>query len=83
MQIHQILVRPRDNTVIILYEDVVGRRNSIVFDSSGNAHVEALVTECIQKLPPEEDNPAKSEIEQEITELEYRLSQLKQSIGTT
>jgi len=25
MQIHQILVRPRDHTVIVLFEDVVGR----------------------------------------------------------
>ena len=27
MQIHQILVRPSDNSVIILYEDTVGNRN--------------------------------------------------------
>jgi hypothetical protein len=83
MQIHQILVRPQGNTVIIVFVDPVGRRNTMVFDSTGNATVQALIDECQQRLPPDEEHPDKSEIEQEIAELEYRLTQLKQSIGVT
>ncbi len=81
MQIHQILVRPRDNTVVILYEDVVGNRNSIVVDSTGNGTVSALVTDCQQRLPSDVNNPAKVEIQREISALETRLTQLKTAIG--
>ena len=83
MQIHQILVRPQSHTVIILFIDVVGRRNSIVLDSTNNVTVQALVDECQQKLPPDEEHPDKPEVEHEISELEYRLAQLKESIGVT
>jgi hypothetical protein len=61
----------------------VGRRNSIVEDSTNDALVQQLVQQCQSKLPPDTENPAKDEIEQEIGELEYRLTQLKQSIGVT
>lgn len=81
MQIHQILVRPRDNTVIILTEDTLGNRSSIVVDSTGNATVAALVADCQQRLPPDVENPAKAEIQREITNLEGRLGQLKAAIG--
>jgi hypothetical protein len=81
MQIHQILVRPSDNTVVVLYVDLVGRRNSVVIDSTGNATVASLVTDCQRRLPADDQNPAKAEVEQEITELQYRLQMLKQSIG--
>ena len=81
MQIHQILVRPVDNSVIILFVDVVGNRNSVVFDSTGNTTVDALVSFCQQRLPPDSANPAKAEIQQEIVNLENRLTQLKSAIG--
>ena len=81
MQIHQILVRPADNTVIILYVDVVGNRNSITFDSTGNATVNALIADSQQRLPPDNANPARAEIQQEIANLETRLTQLKSAIG--
>lgn len=81
MQIHQILVRPSDNSVIILYEDTVGNRNSIVVDSSGNATVNALVADCQSRLPSDANHPAKVEIQREITELQSRISQLKTAIG--
>jgi hypothetical protein len=81
MQIHQVLVRPHEKTVIILYVDVVGRRNSIVLDLNSMNTAQTLLAECQQKLPPDNQNPAKSQVEQEIGELEYRLSQLRQSIG--
>ena len=83
MQIDQILVRPQQNRVIIQFSDVAGRTNSKSKPYAGNATAERLVAESQQELPPEAEHPAKSEIEQEIAELEYRLSQLKQSIGAT
>ncbi len=83
MQIHQILIRPRDNTVVVLYEDAVGNRNSVVFDSSGNATINALVADCQQKLPSDANNPAKAEIQREIAGLESRLAQLKTAIGVS
>ena len=81
MQIHQILVRPSDHSVIILYEDTVGNRNSIVVDSSGNATVNALVEDCQSRLPSDANHPAKAEIQREVTELEKRIAQLKTAIG--
>ena len=81
MQVHQILIRPTENTVIILYHDLAGGRQSLAFDSAGNATIQAVVTLCQQRLPADADNPAKEEIQQEISSLEVRLRQLKQSIG--
>jgi len=81
MQIHQILIRPEAHTVIILYMDVVGRRHSLVFDSSDNALVGQLIDQCKAKLPADTYEPVKEQVHQEITELEYRLQQLKASIG--
>ena len=81
MQIHQILIRPQSDTLIILYTDVVGRRETITEQISGNSVAQQLVQQCETKLPADTEHPAKDEIEQEIDELEYRLKQLKQSIG--
>lgn len=81
MQIHQVLVRPSDNTAIILYVDAVGNRNSIVLDTAGNANVNAFILQCQQLLPPDTSNPAKAEIEREIDALEVRITQLKAAIG--
>ena len=83
MQIHQILIRPRDNTAIILYEDGVGNRNSIVMDTTGNTTVSDFVSQCQQRLPADSANPAKQEIEREISALEQRVSELKAAIGVT
>jgi hypothetical protein len=43
--------------------------------------VQAVIAGYQRKLPSGTEHPAKSEIEQEFTELEYPLAQLKQSIG--
>ena len=67
--------------MIILYTDLVGRRESITEQITGNALAQQLVQQSEAKLPPDTEHPAKDEIEQEIDELEYRLQQLKQSIG--
>ena len=44
---------------------------------------EALATflaVCRDRLPPEPDKPPRTEIEQEIAELEYRLEHLRKSL---
>ncbi len=81
MRIDQLLIRPNDNVLIIQYSDSAGRQNNIVVESTGNSNIAALLADAQQRLPLEKDNPVKSEVEQEIAELEYRLTQLKKSIG--
>ena len=81
MQVHQILVRPTDHTVIVLYDDLAGGRQSLTFDIAGNAAIQAVVTLCQQRLPSDADNPAKAEILVEIARLETRLTQLKGAIS--
>lgn len=82
MKLHQVVIRPEEHTVFVLYVDSVGRKNSIIFDSTGNATVDQLMTECQQRLPPDSANPGKAQIQDEITALEGRLTLLKQAIGT-
>jgi len=81
MELHQILIRPQDHTVILLIQDLGGRKETLILDSTGNAKVDAVVAEFQQKVPPDTENPAKAEIQQEIAHLEARLTELKQSIG--
>jgi hypothetical protein len=83
MQIDQILVRPQQDKVIIQFSDVAGRTTSKSKPYTGHATAQQLVAESQREVPPEEEHPAKGEIEQEIAALEYRLAQLKQSIGVT
>jgi len=83
MEIRQIVVRPNQDKYILQYADNVGRTGSIVLEASSNTAAAALIADAEGRLPTEEDHPDKSEIEQEIEELEYRLAQLKQSIGVT
>jgi len=81
MEIYQINIKPRDNTHVIKYYDITGKSNTIVGANDEVPGIAQLMEASKAKLPTPEDNPAKTEIEQEIEELEYRLSQLKQSIG--
>jgi len=67
--------------MIILYLDLAGRRNSVVLDTTNDTAVQQLVTQAKTRLPTDANNPAKPQIQQEITELEARVSKLKQSIG--
>ena len=83
MQIDQIIVHPTDKTVLIEYSDNVGRTNNISYDGAGNTTIAALISDAQQRVPREQDRPDKSEVEQEIEELEYRLTQLKLSIGAS
>jgi hypothetical protein len=64
----------------ILSVDLVGRRN-MTLDTTNDAVVRQLVEQYNCKLPADAENPAKEEIEQETSELEYRLSQLRKSIS--
>ena len=81
MQIHQILIRPSDNILIIAYRDLVGRQYNLSLQVSDIATAADVVSQCQQRLPADEEHPAKEQVEQEISELEYRLEQLRQSIG--
>jgi redox-regulated HSP33 family molecular chaperone len=81
MQINQIIVRPSESVFIIQYSDSAGRSDNIVVDSTGNSNVSGLLANAQQRLPSEQNHPDKTEITQEIGELEYRLKMLKQSIG--
>jgi hypothetical protein len=65
----------------VLYLDVVGRKDSATFEIGDNPTVKNFIAECERHLPPPSESPAKSEVEQEIAELEYRLKMLKESIG--
>ncbi len=81
MQVDQILIRPADNEWIVQYSDSAGRTNNFTVSSAGNANIAAIVADATSRLPAEAAHPDKSEVEQEIEELEYRLTMLKQSIG--
>lgn len=81
MQVHQVVIRPHANQVIILYEDGIGTRDTILFDSTGNAAVASLLAECQGRLPTPSQNPAKTEIEKQISELQKRIASLKEAIG--
>jgi hypothetical protein len=83
MQIHQVVIRPENQTVIVLYLDSVGRRFTKTFEGGQIPAVGQLLAECQSRLPPDSEHPAKAQIEQEISELEYRLDQLRQSIGVS
>ncbi len=81
MQINQILIRPSEGVTIIQYIDNIGKTGSVVVEGSQDPSFQAAISDAQKRLPAEEDRPDKTEIEQEIDELEYRLTQLKQSIG--
>ena len=81
MQLDQIVIRPEKGRLIIQYSNNTGRRNSIAVNNAEITSAAALIAECQQRMPQELDEEAKSEVEQEIDELEYRLKQLEQSIG--
>jgi len=81
MQIDQILIRPVENEFVVQYSDNAGRTNNFTTTSEDNANIAAIIADAKKKLPAEADRPDKSEISQEIEELEYRLKMLKQSIG--
>ncbi len=81
MQIHQIVIRPGDNTTVILYIDAAGNRNSMVIDIANDPHATALIAAAQQRLPADTENPNKPEIQKEIADLENRVMLLKQAIG--
>ncbi|HTD87788.1 MAG TPA: hypothetical protein VK850_14525 [Candidatus Binatia bacterium] len=81
MQLKQIIVRPSDNEVIVQFTDNVGRVGSLSYDPTNDATATAFIDQAKTRLPTEQNRPDRTDIEQEIEELEYRLAQLKESIG--
>ncbi len=85
MQLDQIILRPSANLVILQHSDSAGRTGSVLIDPASldpqqAASLAALVDLCQKRLPPEPDKPPPSEVEQEISDLEYRLEQLRKLI---
>jgi len=83
MELHQILIRPQEQSVIVLYVDAVGNRSSLVLEADKLPAVADLIAACRQKLPPDSQNPFREKITQEISALEQRLNQLRQAVGNT
>ena len=86
MQLDQIILRPLADVILLQHLDSAGRSGSTVIASVSldAKQTEALATflaVCRDRLPPEPDKPPRTEIEQEIAELEYRLEHLRKSIG--
>jgi hypothetical protein len=82
MDIHQILIRPVEKAVIVLYVDAAGNRNSMVLDDNTIPGLQAVVAACREKLPSNQASPFKDKIEREIAGLEARLSELRRAVGT-
>jgi len=82
MRIDQIILRPESDTILIQHTDSAGRSAVTVFGAGvfSAAQTQALamvLTVCAKQLPPEPDSPVRTEVEQEIEELEYRLRMLR------
>ena len=85
MQLDQIILRPLADVILLQHLDSAGRSGSTVIASVSldAKQTEALATflaVCRDRLPPEPDKPPRTEIEQEIAELEYRLQHLRESL---
>jgi hypothetical protein len=85
MQLDQIILRPAADLILLQHTDSAGRSGSTVIPPAAldAKQAEALtnfLALCRDRVPPEPDNPARAEVEQEIAELEYRLEQLRKSL---
>ena len=85
MQIEQVIMRPHADLILLQHTDSAGRSGvTIIPPASLDAkQTEALATFlalCRDRLPPEPDKPPRTDVEQEIAELEYRLEHLRKSL---
>ena len=85
MQLDQIILRPSADVILIQHSDSAGRSGvtPLAPASLDAKQTEALATFlalCRDRLPPEPDKPPRTEVEQEIAELEYRLEHLRKSL---
>ena len=85
MQLDQIILRPSADVILIQHSDSAGRSGvtPLAPASLDPKQTDALATflaVCRDRLPPEPDKPPRTEIEQEIAELEYRLEHLRKSL---
>ena len=86
MQLDQIILRPSADVILIQHSDSGGRSGvtplpSASLDAKQAEALSTFLAVCRDRLPPEPDKPPRTEIEQEIAELEYRLEHLRKSIG--
>ena len=85
MQLDQIIMRPKADLILVQHTDGAGRSGVTVIPSASLdvKQTEALATFlalCRDRLPPEPDKPPRTELEQEIAELQFRLEQLRKSL---
>ena len=86
MQLDQIILRTAADLILLQHTDSAGRTGAVLIDPATlddpqSAALAALVDLCQKRLPPEPDKPPPSEVEQEIADLEYRLEQLRKTLG--
>ncbi len=86
MQVESIVMRYGDGLVMVNHRDNAGRDGvtCLVIDelpAEAAAHVQAVVDLAISRLPAEPESPELTEIEMEIQELEYRLTQLRRVVA--
>lgn len=82
MQLDQVILRPKADLILLQHTDSAGRSGATniapaSLDEKQAAALETFLIACRDRLPPEPDKPPRSEVEQEIAELEFRLEQLR------
>lgn len=86
MQLDQIILRPSADAILLQHTDSAGRSGvtplaSASFDAKQAEALATFLALCRDRVPAEPDKPPRTEIEQEIAELEYRLEHLRKSTG--
>ncbi len=86
MQVESIVMRYGDGLVMVNHRDNAGRDGvtCLVVDelpAEAAAHVQAVMDLAVSRLPAEPESPELTEIEMEIQELEYRLTQLRRVVA--
>ena len=85
MQLDQIILRPSAEVILLQHTDSAGRSAVTplalaAFDAKQTESKATFLALCRDRLPPESDKPPRTEVEQEIVELEYRLEHLRKSL---
>jgi hypothetical protein len=86
MRLDQIILRPSADVILLQHSDNLGGSGvtPLAPASLDTKQAEALanfLAVCRERLPPDPEKPPRTEIEQEIAELEYRLEHLRKSLG--
>ena len=85
MQIEQVIMRPHADLILMQHTDSAGRSGVTIIppatlDAKQTEALATFLALCRDRLPPEPDKPPRTDVEQEIAELEYRLEHLRKSL---